>query len=161
MMKTPILPVVLLVFCALLTACGMTPPAVSTLMQQVTQACQSGHESDLRACYAKEGVSSDQIDQQLGSWDEYFSKDGSPWTFSSIKYDSLAEASSDKMILPMMVAMAQPTTTSGMKTAPNIKVIGFIIVTFKQADGTQGGATEDVGIASDGTAKFALVEAQN
>lgn len=161
-MKTPIRPVVLLVFCALLTACGMTPPAVSTLMQQVKQACQSGHESDLKACYATDGVTSEQIDQQLGSWDAYFNKDGaSSWTFASIRYESLSEATNDKSILPMEIAMAQPTTTSGMKTAPNIKVIGFLIVMFKQPDGTQGGATEDVGIASDGTAKFALVEPQN
>jgi hypothetical protein len=161
-MKKPVLPVVLLACSALLAACGMTPPAVSTLMQQVTQACQSGNEDALRACYAKEGVTSDQIDQQLGSWDAYFNKGGSSsWTFASIKYESLAEAANDKFILPMMVAMAQPTTTSGMKTAPNIKVIGFLIVMFKQPDGTQGGATEDVGIASDGTAKFALIESRN
>jgi len=31
---------------------------------------------------------------------------------------------------------------------------------FKQTGGIQGGATEPIGIASDGTAKFALVEPQ-
>jgi len=162
-MKKPVLPAVLLFCSVLLAACDMTPPAVSTLMQQVTQACQSGNQDALRACYAKEGVTSDQIDQQLGSWDAYFNKDesASTWKFDSIKYESLAAAANDKSILPMEIAMAQPYSASGIKTAPNIKVIGFITVMFKQADGTQGGATEDVGIDSDGTAKFALIETQN
>jgi hypothetical protein len=155
-MKRPILPVVLLACSPLLAACDATPPPVSALMQQVTQACQSGNEDALKACYAKEGVTSDQIDQQLGSWDAYFNKGGaSGWSYASIKYESLADAANDKSILPMTIQMAQPT-----KFAPNIKVIGFITVMFNQAGGSPGGATEPVGIASDGTAKFALTEPQ-
>jgi curli biogenesis system outer membrane secretion channel CsgG len=161
-MKRPILPVVLLACSALLAACATTPPAVSALMQQVTQACQSGKQGDLKACYATDGVKPDQIDQQLGGWDAYFGNAGSAyaWTFSSIRYESLADAANDKSILPLTLAMAQPSSASGMATAPNIKVIGFILVMFKQANGSQGGETEYVGIASDGTAKFALVEPQ-
>jgi hypothetical protein len=161
-MKKPLLPAVLLVCSAVVAACNTSPPTVSALMQQVTQACQSGNQEALKACYAKDGVTSGEIEEQVGGWDAYFNKESavSPWTFSSIRYESLADAAKDPSILPMTIAMAQPSSTSGMATAPNIKVIGFILVMFKQADGTQGGETEYVGIASDGTAKFALVEPQ-
>jgi hypothetical protein len=160
-MKRPFLPVVLLACSGLLAACNTTPPEVSALTQQVTQACQSGNEDALKACYAKEGVTSEQIAQQLGSWDAYFNKEGtSGWSYSNIKYESLADAANDKSILPDTISMAQGSDVGGVKFAPNIKVIGFITVMFKQGDGTQGGATEPVGIASDGTAKFALIEPQ-
>jgi len=161
-MKRPILPVVLLACTGLLAACDTTPPAVSTLIQQVTQACQSGNKDTLKACYSKQGVTSDQIDEQVGGWDAYFDKaaSASPWTLQSVRYESVADAANDKSILPITVSMAQPSTAGGMATAPNIKVIGFILVMFKQAGGTQGGVTEYVGLDADGTAKFALVEPQ-
>ena len=162
-MKRPLLPVVLLTCSVLLAACDATPPAVSTLMQQVTQACQAGDEKALKACFAKEGVTADQINTHLGSWDAYFTKSSDPqyaYTYSGIRYVSLADAPNDKSFLPDMITMAQPTTVGGMKFAPNIKVIGFIVVSFKMANGVPVGPIEDVGIDSDGSAKIALSEPQ-
>jgi len=157
MVKKPVVPLVLLACSMVLAACDTTPPAISTLMKQVAQACQAGNSDALRACYAHEGVTPDQIDQQVGGWDEYFDK-GEHWTYSGITYVSVADAPNNKSILPEAIAAAQGTTISGIKFAPNIKVLGFILVSFQQPNGTQAGATENVGIASDGTAKIALVE---
>jgi hypothetical protein len=157
MVKRPVAPLVLLASSMVLASCDTTPPAISTLMNQVAQATRDSSADELRACYAREGVTQTQIDEHVGGWEEYFDK-GEHWTYSGITYVSLADAPNNKSILPEMIAMAQGTTISGMKVAPNLKVLGFILVSFKQPDGAQAGATEDVGIASDGTAKLALVE---
>jgi hypothetical protein len=159
MVKKPVVPLVLLACSMVLAACDTTPPAISTLMKQVAQACQADDADALRACYAHEGVTRDQIDTQVGGWDEYFDK-GEHWTYSGITYVSMADAPNNKSILPEAIATTQPTTISGHKFAPNIKVLGFILVSFKQPSGAQAGETVEVGIASDGTAKMALVEPQ-
>ena len=130
-------------------------------MQQVAQDCQSGDQNALKTCFANEGVTADQIDQHLGSWDAYFNKGGmSGMSYEGITYVSLADAPSNKSILPQTIAMAQPTNVGGVTFAPNIKVIGFILVSFKQNGSVMGGPTEAVGIASDGTAKMAMIEPQ-
>jgi hypothetical protein len=129
-------------------------------MQQVAAASQADDKEALRACFATEKVTAGQIDQHLGSWDEYLRKgnDGAQWAYSSITYVSLADAAHDKDILPDTITMAQGTTVGGMKFAPNITVLGFIKVLFKEPNGMLAGATEPVGMASDGTAKIALEE---
>ena len=163
MVKRPVIPLVILACSMALAACDTTPPAVSVLMNQVAAASQAANKGALRACFARDGVTSDQIDQQVGGWDAYFDKGDASynWTYSSIEYVSLADAPKNKSFLPETIAMAQPTTISGIKFAPNIKVIGFIQIWFKQAGGAQGSEIEPVGIASDGTAKIALVEPQH
>ena len=160
MVKKPGVPLVLLVCSMVLAACDTTPPAISTLMKQVAQASQDSSANELRACFAREGVTPDQIDQHVGGWGEYFDK-GEHWTYTGITYVSVADAPNNKSILPDMITMAQGGTVGGIKLAPNIKVLGFILVSFKQPGGAQAGATEDVGIASDGTGKIALVESQH
>jgi hypothetical protein len=160
MVKKPVVPLILLACSMVLAACDTTPPAISTLMKQVAQACQDGSADELRACFAQESLTPDQIDEHVGGWGEYFDK-GEHWTYSGITYVSLADAPNNKSILPEMITMAQGGTVGGIKVTPNIKVMGFILVSFKQPDGTQAGATEDVGIASDGTAKLALEESQH
>jgi hypothetical protein len=160
MVKKPVVPLVLLACSMVLAACDTTPPAISTLMKQVAQASKDSSADELRACFAREGVTSDQIDTHVGGWDEYFDK-GEHWTYTGITYVSLADAPNNKSILPEMITMAQGGTVGGIKLTPNIKVLGFILVSFKQPGGAQAGATEDVGIASDGTAKIALEEPQH
>jgi hypothetical protein len=159
MVKKPLAPLVLLALSMMLAACDTTPSPVATLMPQLADACKNHNKDALRACYAKEGVTSDQIDQEIGSWDEYFDPD-QHWTYSGITYVSMADAPNNKSILPDTISMAQGATVSGMKFGPNIKVIGFILVSFKDPSGNQAGATEPVGIASDGTSKIASVEPQ-
>ena len=160
MVKKQMAPLVLLACSMALAACDTTPPDVSTLIKQVAQASQDRSAAELRACFAKEGVTADQIDQHVGGWDAYFDK-GENWTYTGITYVSMADAPNNKSILPMMITMAQGGTVGGSRMSPNIKVVGFLLISFKQPDGTQAGATEDVGIASDGTAKIALEEMQH
>jgi hypothetical protein len=160
MVKKPVAPLVLLVCSMALAACDTTPPAISTLMKQVAQACQDSSADELRACYAREGVTADQIDEHVGGWDEYFDK-GEHWTYTGITYVSMADAPNNKSILPETIAMAQGGTVSGIKFSSNLKVLGFILVSFKQPGGALAGDTELVGIASDGTAKIVLSELQH
>jgi hypothetical protein len=159
MVKKSVAPLVLLACSMALAACDTTPPAISALMKQVAQASQDHSADELRACYAKEGVTADQIDQHVGGWDEYFDK-GENWAYTGITYVSMADAPNNKSILPDSITMAQGGTVSGIKFATNIKVVGFLLISFKQPSGAEAGATEDVGIASDGTAKLALEEMQ-
>lgn len=160
MVKKPVMPLVLLACSMVLASCDTTPPTVSTLMSQVAQAVQNHDKEALRACYAREGVTADQIDQQLGQWDMYLTANN-PWTYTGIRYVSIAAAAHDSSILPETVTEAQGTTLSGIRFAPNIKVVGFVLVSFKLADGSQSGVTEPVGYDSDGSAKFALTEPQH
>jgi len=160
MVKKSMAPLVLLACSMMLAACDTTPPAVSTLMKQVAQACQDKSKDELRACFAKEGVTADQIDQSVGGWDAYFDK-GENWNYSNISYVSMADAPNNKAIMPDWITMAQGENVGGIKFAPNLKVVGFILVSFKQPGGTEGGETLDVGIASDGSAKVAIEEPQH
>jgi len=160
MVKKSVAPLVLLACSMMLAACDTTPPTVSVLMKQVTQACQDKSPDELRACFAKEGVTADQIGQSVGGWDAYFNK-GENWTYSDITYVSMADAPNNKAIMPDWITLAQGETIIGIKFAPNLKVVGFILVSFKQPGGAQGGETLDIGIASDGTAKVTLEEPQH
>jgi hypothetical protein len=160
--KKPVAPLVLFACSMMLAACDTTPPAVSTLMQQVTQACKDQSKDELRACFAKEGVTAQQIDQHVGGWDAYLDKTDPAyaWTYTGITYVSMADAPNNNAIMPEWIDMAKPSNVGGMKFAPNLTVIGFLLISFKQANGMSGGETEDVGMASDGTAKIALSEPQ-
>lgn len=153
MVKKSVAPLVLLACSMMLAACDTTPPTVSVLMKQIAQACQDRSKDEIRSCIAKEGVTADQIDQSVGGWDAYLDK-GEGWTYTGIKYVSMADAPNNKSILPEMITSAQGGSFGGVKTTPNLKVLGFILVSYKQPDGTQAGETVDVGIASDGTAKI-------
>lgn len=160
MVKRPAALLASLALSMMLAACDTTPGPVTTLMGQITDACQHANKEEVRACYAKEGVSVTQIDQQVGGWDAYLDP-GEHWSYTGIRYVSMADAPNDKSILPEGIALAQGTTTSGIKFAPNLKVIGFILVSFKQPTGELAGETVPVGIAPDGTAKVVSIEPQH
>ena len=157
--KRPAALLLLLALSIMLAACDTTPPPVTTLMGQISAACQKRDKEALRTCYATEGVTAEQIDQEIGGWDAYLDP-GVNFTYTGIKYVSMADAANNKDILPDSIAMAQGETMSGIKFAPNLKVIGFILVAYKQPTGEQAGETVDVGIASDGTAKIVSIEPQ-
>jgi hypothetical protein len=160
MVKKRVAPIVLLACSMMLAACDTTPPPVSALMQQLTAVSQSHDKEALRACYAKEGVTADQIDQEVGGWEEYFDP-GEHWNYTGIKYVSMADAPNNKDIMPDWITSAQGETMSGIRFAPNLKVIGFILISYKQPTGEQAGETLDVGIASDGSAKIVSIEPQH
>ena len=107
MVKKPLAPLVLLALSMALAACDTTPPAVSVLMQQVAQACRAQDTNALRGCYAKEGVTAEQIDQQVGGWDAYLDK-GEHWTYSGITYVSMADAPNNKSLLPEGISLLLP-----------------------------------------------------
>ena len=160
MVKRPAALLVLLAFSMMLAACDSTPAPVATLMGQITDACQKRDKEALRACYAKEGVTANQIDQQVqGWWDGYMNPD-MKYGYTGIKYVSMADAPNNKEIMPAWITSAQGQTLGGIKFAPNLKVIGFILVAYQQPTGEQAGETVNVGIASDGTAKIVSIEPQ-
>ena len=160
-MRKPAGVLVLLALSIMLAACDTTPAPVTTLMQQITDACQKRDKEALRACYAKEGVTAEQIDQQVQGWWDGYMNPGMKYGYTGIKYVSMADAPNNKEIMPDWVTMAQGETTGGIKFGPNLKVIGFILVAYQQPTGEQAGETAFVGIASDGTAKIVSVEPQH
>jgi len=157
MVKRSGLLIVLLACSAVLAACGATPPAVTVTMQQITQACQAKDKAALKACYARVSAADDVgIEQALGSWDEYLDN----WTYAAISYQTWAEVAKDpqsQMILSAYQTQKIPNTSIVM--APNLPVIGFVTVSFKQ--GTQSAAAiEPIGLMPEGTAKIIIVRQQ-
>jgi hypothetical protein len=130
-------------------------------MGQITDACQKRDKEALRACYATEGVTANQIDQQVQGWWDGYMDPGMKYNYTGIKYVSMADAPNNKDIMPDWITSAQGQTLSGIKFAPNLKVIGFILVAYQQPTGEQAGETAFVGMASDGTAKIVSVEPQH
>jgi hypothetical protein len=159
--KKPAALLALLAFSMMLAACDSTPPPVTTLMKQITDACQKQDKEALRACYSKQGVTAEQIDQQVqGWWDGYINPD-MKYIYTGIKYVSMADAQGNKDIMPEWITEAQGQTMGGIKFAPNLKVIGFILVGYKQPTGELAGETVDVGMDADGTAKIVSIEPQH
>jgi hypothetical protein len=160
MVKKPAALMVLLAFSMMLAACDTTPAPVTTLMGQITDACQKRDKEALRPLYAKDGVTAQQIDQQVQGWWDGYMNPAMKYSYTGIKYVSMADAPNNKEIMPDWITMAQGETMSGIKFAPNLKVIGFILVAYQQPTGEQAGETVDVGIDSDGTAKIVSIEPQ-
>ena len=160
MVKKPAALMVLLAFSMMLAACDSTPPPVTTLMGQITDACQKRDKEALRPLYAKDGVTAQQIDQQVQGWWDGYMNPAMKYGYTGIKYVSMADAPNNKDIMPDWITSAQGQTLGGIKFAPNLKVIGFILVSYQQPTGEQAGETVDVGIASDGTAKIVSIEPQ-
>jgi len=160
MVKKPAALMVLLAFSMMLAACDTTPAPVTTLMGQITDACQKRDKEALRPLYARDGVTALQIDQQVQGWWDGYMNPAMKYSYTGIKYVSMADAPNNKEIMPDWITMAQGETMSGIKFAPNLKVIGFILVSYQQPTGEQAGETVDVGIASDGTAKIVSIEPQ-
>jgi len=162
MVKRPATLLVLLAGSMLMTACGDSAPApVTTLMGQIADACQKQDKEALRPLYAKDGVTAQQIDQQVQGWWDGYMNPGMKFSYTGIKYVSMADAPNNKDIMPDWITMAQGQTVGGIKFAPNLKVIGFILVGYKQPTGEVAGETVDVGIAPDGTAKIVSIEPQH
>ena len=160
MVKKPAALMVLLAFSMMLAACDSTPGPVTTLMGQITDACQKRDKEALRACYAKEGVTANQIDQQVQGWWDGYMNPGMKYSYTGIKYVSMADAPGNKDIMPDWITSAQGQTLGGIKFEPNLKVIGFILVAYQQPTGEQAGETAFVGMAPDGTAKIVSIEPQ-
>jgi len=160
MVKKPAALLALLAFSMMLAACDSTPAPVATLMGQITDACQKQDKEALRACYAKEGVTANQIDQQVQGWWDGYMNPGMKYNYTGIKYVSMADAPGNKDIMPDWITSAQGQTLGGIKFEPNLKVIGFILVAYQQPTGEQAGETAFVGMAPDGTAKIVSIEPQ-
>jgi hypothetical protein len=157
MLKRSGILLLLMVGSALLAACGATPPAVSATMQQIAQAVQAKDKNALKACYARVSAPDDlAIQQSLGSWDEYLDN----WTYSGVSYKTMADMAADPQEQPFISAyQSQKIAGTSIVMAPNLPVIGFITVSFKQ--GTQNAsAIEPIGLMPDGSARIVIVRQQ-
>ena len=100
MVKKPAALMVLLAFSMMLAACDSTPPPVTTLMGQITDACQKRDKEALRPLYAKDGVTAQQIDQQVQGWWDGYMNPAMKYSYTGIKYVSMADAPNNKDIMP-------------------------------------------------------------
>ncbi len=136
------------------------PPAgVAELEAKIRKACEQHDLNAIKACYDFTGTSTERIDLSLGMWQEYWNQNpGSEthWTFDKIDFASLDQLQADKSVSwPNIQAMIQPRKMGEHVYGPNLMVVGFVNVSFKDGKGSSVGAMEPVGLEPDGTAKIA------
>jgi hypothetical protein len=133
------------------------PAAITDLETKIRKACEQHDLSAIKACYDFTGTDTYVVDQSLGTWQEYWNQiEATNWTFDSVEFASLDQLQADKKVSwPNIQAMIQPQKMGEHVYTPNLRVIGFITVHFKDAKGGKVGSMQPVGIESDGTAKFA------
>lgn len=138
-----------------LNADALTP--IEDLSAKLQLACSNHDIFAVRACYDREGVPIALVDQNLYTWQEYFNQnDKTHWVFEKIVYMPLEQAQADKTINPKAIlAMTEPQKMNGTVYESNLKVVGFMTISFKQGS-SKVGTFQPVGIASDGTAKLAM-----
>ena len=137
------------------------PSSVTTLMDKLQKACQADDITAIKAMYDLDGVPQALVDVDLYMWQEYFNQNDktSHWSFEKIEYASLEQMQADKTInQKSILSMTQPHNMGGTMYEPNLKVIGFVTVTFEQDQGKSGhvGTVLPVGYASDGMVKVVL-----
>jgi hypothetical protein len=135
-----------------------TPKPIATLEQKIQAACQSCDLQAIKACYDLNGASQQEIDTKLSVWKEYFGQNGDNrhTTFLKMEYRSLNDMLNDPTINPRSIKMmSEPHKMGESLYEPNLKVIGFITVTFKDASSSIG-TVQAVGIIADGVARLSM-----
>src|SRR4051812_10511930 len=121
------------------------------------RACENKDIDAIKKPYYMEGASGPLLDEAIHTW-EVWLLDYAPkqnWTVSAVEYypkdEYLARADVNKQALADVI---EPTTLNGHIYGPNLQVIGFVSVKFKQPSGGMMGRLNPVGIAPDGTLKI-------
>lgn len=129
---------------------------IAALKARLQKASETRDLNGVKLCYDFDGVPPVLADIEMNVWQEYFNDNDktSHWVFEKIVYMSLDQARADKTInQKAILSMTEPRNMNGTVYEPNLKVIGFMTVSFKQGSG-EVGTVQPVGIAADGTAKL-------
>ena len=147
--------ILLIVSCLCLRA--DPPAAVADLEAKIRKACERHDLNAIKACYDFTGTDTYLVDQSLGTWQEYWNEnEATNWTFDTVDFASLDQLQADQRVSwPNLQAMIKPQKMGEHVYSPNLTVIGFITVHFKDGKGSKVGTMEPVGVAADGTAKIA------
>jgi hypothetical protein len=135
-----------------------TPAPVVTLAQKIQSACQEQSLPAIKSCYCLKGASQEQIDLQLSVWQEYFGKagDNKHYQLTKTEYRSLDEILADKTVNSRAIEMrVKPHKMGDSLYEPNLKIIGFLTVTFRNGSSSIG-TVQAVGIGDDGLAYLSL-----
>jgi hypothetical protein len=133
------------------------PAAITNLEAKIRKACEQHDLSAIKSCYDFTGADPYVVDQSLGTWQEYWNEnEATHWTFDTVDFASLDQLQADKSVSwPNIQNMIQPQKMGEHVYGPNLTVIGFVTVHFKDAKGSKVGSMQPVGMAADGTAKIA------
>ena len=132
---------------------------MATLMTTIQKACRAKDLDLIRSCYDFDGAADFPIDQDLNTWQEFWNEnnDTTHYVFEKIDYQSLPDVQNNKTINPRAIlAMIGPQKMGYHTYVPNLPVIGFITIHFKEGSSSTG-TTQPVGLAPDGTAKIVVL----
>ena len=121
-------------------------------------ACDTRDIDAIKKLYHAEGASEPLLDQSVHEW-EVWLLDFVPkqnWTVAAVEFysktDYLARPEVNKSAL---AGTAEPVTMNGHVYGPNLDVIGFVSVKFKQGSGGSMSRLSPVGFAPDGSLRIA------
>jgi hypothetical protein len=127
-------------------------------VQRIQTACRARDLQAVRSCYELKGATQQTIDTELSVWQEYFGQSGDnmQYTFTKIEYRSLNDMLNDKTVNSRSIEMmTKPHKMGESIYASNLKVIGFITVTFKGVSSSVG-TVQPVGVMQDGSARLSM-----
>jgi hypothetical protein len=120
-------------------------------------ACATKNIEAIKELYYTDGASEPLLDQAIHEW-EIWLLDYAPkqnLVVSTVEFYPKAEYLSRPGVNKQALADAtEPQAMNGQKYGPNLEVIGFVSVKFKQASGGFMGRLNPVGIAPDGSLRI-------
>ena len=131
---------------------------VDAFSAALKDACETKNIAAIRKLYYAEGASEPLLDQAIHEW-EVWLLDYAPkqnWTVSAVEFYPKAEYLARPDVNKQVLADAtEPQAMNGHVYGPNLEVIGFVSVKFKEPSGGSMGRLNPVGIAPDGSLRIA------
>ena len=154
-MKTRLAVVASVLVCSLSFAVDQSK--VDSFSAALKQACETKDIAAIKKLYYAEGASEALFDQAIHEWEvwllDYVPKQN--WAVSAVEFYEKAEYLSRPDVNKQAVAdMTEPKTMNGHIYGPNLEVVGFVSVKFKQPSGGLMGRLNPVGIAPDGSLRI-------
>jgi hypothetical protein len=136
------------------------PAAITDLEAKIRKACEQQDLSAIKSCYDFTGSSAERIDLSLYFWQEYWNQsDKTDWKFDAIDFANLGQFQTERSTAWQNIkSMIEPRKMGEHIYSPNLMVIGFVTVTFKNVKlNSSASAMEPIGLEPDGAAKIASI----
>ena len=155
-MKIKVILIISLLLCG--RSFAVDQKQIDEFANAIKRACENKDMEAIKKLYYTEGASGPLLDQAIHEW-EVWLLDYAPkqnWTVSTVDFYPKDEYLSRPDVNKQALADAiEPTTVNGHTYGPNLEIVGFVSVKFKQPSGGMMGRLNPVGIAPDGTLKIA------
>jgi hypothetical protein len=138
---------------------GLDQSKVDSFSADIKRACEAQDVEGIKKLHYFEGVPEALVDQSIHTWEvwllDYVPKQ--KWAFDTVEFYSKEEYLARPNINKEAVAEAsEPKKMNGNLYAPNLEVVAFVNVKFKQPSGGSMGRLNPVGIAPDGSLRFIM-----